>query len=173
MTIAAAATSRAPSRHRPRKRSCARYTAFTRGAYEYIGSTFAPRTAAAVHAKAASDWAATGTYRCLRVLAAERGGPNDKIGFVEFVATYTQNGEGWDHHETSRFERAADGHWLYVGGNSHRHREGEDHHHGHHHDHGHSGGHGARTLRRDAPKAGRNDPCPCGSGKKFKKCCGA
>ena len=23
------------------------------------------------------------------------------------------------------------------------------------------------------PKAGRNDPCPCGSGKKFKKCCGA
>ena len=26
---------------------------------------------------------------------------------------------------------------------------------------------------RDAPKVGRNDPCPCGSGKKFKKCCGA
>ncbi|MCL0091229.1 SEC-C metal-binding domain-containing protein [Dehalococcoidia bacterium] len=22
------------------------------------------------------------------------------------------------------------------------------------------------------PKVGRNDPCPCGSGKKFKKCCG-
>jgi uncharacterized protein YecA (UPF0149 family) len=29
------------------------------------------------------------------------------------------------------------------------------------------------TLRRDVPKVGRNDPCPCGSGKKFKKCCGA
>jgi uncharacterized protein len=28
------------------------------------------------------------------------------------------------------------------------------------------------TLKYDAPKAGRNDPCPCGSGKKFKKCCG-
>lgn len=27
-------------------------------------------------------------------------------------------------------------------------------------------------LRRDAPRVGRNDPCPCGSGKKFKKCCG-
>lgn len=26
---------------------------------------------------------------------------------------------------------------------------------------------------RPAPKIGRNDPCPCGSGKKFKKCCGA
>ncbi len=28
-------------------------------------------------------------------------------------------------------------------------------------------------VRHDAPKKGRNDPCPCGSGKKFKKCCGA
>ena len=28
------------------------------------------------------------------------------------------------------------------------------------------------TFRREAPKVGRNDPCPCGSGKKFKKCCG-
>lgn len=29
------------------------------------------------------------------------------------------------------------------------------------------------TIRREAPKVGRNDPCPCGSGRKFKKCCGA
>jgi hypothetical protein len=28
-------------------------------------------------------------------------------------------------------------------------------------------------IRREAPKVGRNDPCPCGSGKKYKKCCGA
>ncbi len=28
-------------------------------------------------------------------------------------------------------------------------------------------------VTREAPKVGRNDPCPCGSGKKFKKCCGA
>lgn len=28
------------------------------------------------------------------------------------------------------------------------------------------------TYRRDQPKVGRNDPCPCGSGKKYKKCCG-
>jgi len=28
------------------------------------------------------------------------------------------------------------------------------------------------TVTRDAPKVGRNDPCPCGSGKKYKKCCG-
>ncbi|HEY9017053.1 preprotein translocase subunit SecA [Thiomicrospira sp.] len=28
------------------------------------------------------------------------------------------------------------------------------------------------TFRRDVPKVGRNDPCPCGSGKKYKQCCG-
>jgi uncharacterized protein len=30
----------------------------------------------------------------------------------------------------------------------------------------------ATTFRRTIPKIGRNDPCPCGSGKKFKQCCG-
>ena len=30
-----------------------------------------------------------------------------------------------------------------------------------------------RTVRRDSPKVGRNDPCPCGSGKKYKRCHGA
>lgn len=28
------------------------------------------------------------------------------------------------------------------------------------------------TFRREVPKVGRNDPCPCGSGKKYKQCCG-
>lgn len=27
-------------------------------------------------------------------------------------------------------------------------------------------------VKREFPKVGRNDPCPCGSGRKFKKCCG-
>jgi uncharacterized protein len=36
------------------------------------------------------------------------------------------------------------------------------------------GGTSGRTSepRRSIPKVGRNDPCPCGSGKKYKKCCG-
>ena len=29
-----------------------------------------------------------------------------------------------------------------------------------------------QPIKREAPKVGRNDPCPCGSGKKYKKCCG-
>ena len=33
--------------------------------------------------------------------------------------------------------------------------------------------HSSQTpTQREEPKVGRNDPCPCGSGKKYKKCCG-
>jgi len=31
----------------------------------------------------------------------------------------------------------------------------------------------ARPIQKEGPQIGRNDPCPCGSGKKYKKCCGA
>jgi preprotein translocase subunit SecA len=34
------------------------------------------------------------------------------------------------------------------------------------------GAEGVDTVVNQTPKVGRNDPCPCGSGKKFKKCCG-
>ncbi|HRK17780.1 MAG TPA: SEC-C metal-binding domain-containing protein [Hyphomicrobiaceae bacterium] len=73
----------------------------------------------------------------------------------------------------------------------HGHVHGPDCNHDHDHDHGHHHGHGhvhgphcnhdhdhhhhhhfapVETFRREAPKIGRNDPCPCGSGKKYKKC---
>ena len=36
------------------------------------------------------------------------------------------------------------------------------------------GGGGVQTtVKRNTEKVGRNQPCPCGSGKKYKKCCGA
>ena len=52
----------------------------------------------------------------------------------------------------------------------HEHGPGCDHDHddAHAHDHGPP----PEPLRRAAPKVGRNEPCPCGSSKKFKKCCG-
>ncbi len=40
------------------------------------------------------------------------------------------------------------------------------------HDHDHQHAAGIETYRRETPKLGRNDPCSCGSGKKFKKCHG-
>jgi len=45
---------------------------------------------------------------------------------------------------------------------------GHDHHHHHHGHHHHAP---VVTYQRTAPKVGRNDVCPCGSGKKYKKCC--
>ena len=41
------------------------------------------------------------------------------------------------------------------------------------HDHEHDHDHVAAPIRRSEPKIGRNDPCPCGSQKKYKRCCGA
>jgi preprotein translocase subunit SecA len=40
-------------------------------------------------------------------------------------------------------------------------------------DHDHDHAHVPQPFVRDQPKIGRNEPCVCGSGKKFKKCCGS
>ncbi|EMV5051074.1 SEC-C metal-binding domain-containing protein [Pseudomonas aeruginosa] len=52
-----------------------------------------------------------------------------------------------------------------------------DHDHHHDHDHGHVHGphcnHSHEPVRNPLKAVGRNDPCPCGSEKKFKKCHGA
>lgn len=62
-------------------------------------------------------------------------------------------------------------------GHPHDHIHGPDCDHDHDHDHVHGPGcdhdHGPAPYVRLTPKIGRNEPCPCGSGKKYKKCCGA
>lgn len=68
--------------------------------------------------------------------------------YVEFIASYISNGEAGQMHERSRFLREQ-GEWRYVDGVQIE--VGEQ-------------------LPAKVP--GRNDPCFCGSGKKFKKCCG-
>jgi len=68
-----------------------------------------------------------------------------------------------------------------IGQADHVHGADCDHEHAHDHDHqdhdhGHTHGpdcdhdHAGETYVREEPKIGRNDPCPCGSGKKYKKC---
>ncbi|MGE0764675.1 MAG: SEC-C metal-binding domain-containing protein, partial [Bdellovibrionales bacterium] len=69
-----------------------------------------------------------------------------------------------EHHEVSEFRKTQHGQWLFVSGDAHTHKGGEGHH--HHHEK-------QQTIQRETPKIGRNDPCHCGSGKKFKKCHGA
>ena len=63
---------------------------------------------------------------------------------VEFEADYRQDSQQHTHRELSHFEKR-NGRWLFVKGH---------------------------PPTRRASKVGRNDPCTCGSGKKYKKCCG-
>jgi len=71
------------------------------------------------------------------------GGAHDEVGMVEFKAWFRDGDERRCLHERSRFVRY-EGRWVYT--------EGE--------------------LAPTPQRVGRNDPCPCGSGKKLKKCCG-
>ncbi|WP_421259982.1 YchJ family protein [Aeromonas sp. 600774] len=76
-------------------------------------------------------------------IIASQGDPEDESGMVEFKAWFLEGNERHCLHERSRFVRYQ-GRWVYT--------EGE--------------------IDPLPPKTGRNDPCPCGSGKKHKKCCG-
>jgi SEC-C motif-containing protein len=126
-----------------------RYTAFVRGAIDYLVDTYDPATRAPGERGAIEQMARDTNWLGLEVVATERGRADDEQGVVEFRARYRQGGVARVHHERSRFRRV-DGLWRYVDG------EGVK----------------PKPVTR-APTVGRNDPCPCGSGKKFKKCCGA
>ncbi|AGH94567.1 YchJ family protein [Pseudobdellovibrio exovorus] len=140
-----------------------RYTAFTQADVAYLKKTLAPESRHDFDEAATRKWAETAKWKGLQILATVKGTAQDKKGTVEFIATYEADGEGLDHHEVSEFRKAENGQWLFVEGDGHTHAEGEGHH--HHHEK-------PQTVQREAPKIGRNDPCTCGSGKKYKKCCG-
>ncbi len=65
---------------------------------------------------------------------------------VEFIASYLYRGEAGCLHERSRFIRQQ-GRWYYIDGEQFA----------------------CDPLKKN--KVGRNEPCPCGSGRKYKKCC--
>jgi SEC-C motif-containing protein len=142
-----------------------RYTAFTLADMEYVKRTLAPEARKGFDVASSKEAAKQAKWKGLKILSTKAGGPDDDEGIVEFTATYEHAGEGVEHHEVSEF-RKEDGEWFFVDGDAHTHREGEGHQHHHTHER-------PVTVVREAPKVGRNDPCSCGSGKKFKKCCGA
>ena len=71
-----------------------------------------------------------------------------RTGVVEFIASCDIGKKPSQLHEISEFTHDGE-RWFYVDG------------------------YDQQPVRRETPKIGRNDPCPCGSGKKYKKCCGA
>ncbi len=140
-----------------------RYTAYVKGNLQYIHDTLAPESRHDFDMASTKKWAQQSQWLGLKIENA-KGGPNDKKGTVEFTATYKDKKETLEHHEVSQFRKDENGHWFFVGGDAHTHKEGEGHHHHHHAK--------VETVVRHEPKIGRNDPCTCGSGKKYKKCCG-
>lgn len=125
-----------------------RYTAYTVGDVDYIEKTHHPKGSADFDKEAARTWAKESEWQGLDILKTEAGSPEDEEGLVEFVAKYKAEGQSLAHQERAQFKKH-DGAWLYLDGKIIA----------------------TPTQRRESPKVGRNDPCPCGSGKKYKKCC--
>jgi SEC-C motif-containing protein len=126
-----------------------RYTAYVRGAIDHIVATHDPKNRHEVDRDAAAKWSRETEWQGLTIRHTRAGGEADQEGEVEFVARGKTNGKPFEHGERSTF-RKLDGRWYYVQSRS-------------------GGGEPVRAVA----KAGRNDPCPCGSGKKYKRCHGA
>ncbi len=127
-----------------------RYSAYVVRAFDHLGTSLSAEQRKDFSADEAKRWAESSEWLGLTVHRTDQGGQGDTAGAVEFTARFKTEGKEHEHHEIALFSRE-DGRWVYAG---------------------HAGGPG-KTIRRETPKTGRNDPCPCGSGKKFKKCCGA
>ena len=128
----------------------ARYSAYALCSIDYLFKTSGPRIRKEFDAEGSKRWAESAEWTGLDVLAAEGGGEQDAAGMIEFVAHYTIKKKAFDHHEKAQFAKVG-GQWLFMDGEVI----------------------GPEPIRRETPKIGRNDPCTCGSGRKYKKCCGA
>jgi SEC-C motif-containing protein len=127
-----------------------RYVAYATGAIDYLLDTHDPKTRSVTDRKSTEEWSRRATWQGLTILSSEQGGPDDERGVVEFEARYALDGVDHVHHERSQFQKL-DGRWFFVSGEKIA----------------------APPIKRVGEKVGRNDPCPCGSGKKSKKCCAA
>lgn len=125
-----------------------RYSAHVTGAYEYLDTSIHPDMRGEVTAEEIKEWSSQMEWTGLEVESVKAGREEDETGEVTFVAHYSLGGVPQILREQAFF-RKVEGNWFYVEGMV----EGQG------------------TYRRETPKVGRNELCPCGSGKKFKKCC--
>jgi SEC-C motif-containing protein len=126
-----------------------RYTAYVKKEIEYLHTTLHPDHRGDFDEKTTRAWAGRSEWHGLEIIRTEAGGTDDAEGKVEFIATFSQEGAKQRHHELADFKKE-DGKWFLVSGETVA----------------------PQQVVRSSPKVGRNDPCPCGSGKKYKKCCG-
>ena len=123
-----------------------RYTAYTQENADYLIATWYPETAPV-------DLTFDGNtvkWKSLRILSTQAGQPGDTEGKVEFEARFQAGNQTSRMRENSRFKKLDD-RWYYVDGEVDR---------------------APNKTVASPKKIGRNEPCSCGSGKKFKRCCG-
>jgi SEC-C motif-containing protein len=125
-----------------------RYSAYATGVIEFILSSTIPDRRGECDEKAIRAWSANSDWTSLEIASTSGGQPSDTEGSVEFIARFTENRIKKVLHETGTFKKV-DGKWYYFDGTIHP----------------------PKPFVREDGRVNRNDPCPCGSGKKYKKCC--
>jgi len=127
-----------------------RYTAHVKHDLAHLERTLSASERKDFSAEDTRRWSEQSEWLGLKILRTELGGAADATGVVEFSARFRRESQEHEHLETALFARE-EGRWVYTGQLEPK----------------------GQTVRRETPKVGRNDPCPCGSGRKYKKCCGA
>lgn len=122
-----------------------RYTAFTRRQLDYIERTHATEIRDDFNRAEAERMAEECDWKGLEIRHANEDGDHAE---VEFAIRFRRDNQDMIQVERATFRREQ-GQWLYAGGEIN-----------------------PKEPQRLVNKVGRNDPCPCGSGKKAKKCCG-
>lgn len=125
----------------------ARYTAFAVGNMDFIYKSHHESTRKELDMEGVKSWASNSQWLGLEIREKSKGLESDTEGKVEFVCRFNFNDQEQSHHELSTFKKEGK-EWFFVDGEKKN-----------------------NTIRRESPKVGRNDPCPCGSNKKAKKCC--
>ncbi|SNB47874.1 YchJ family protein [Geobacter sp. DSM 9736] len=125
-----------------------RYSAYTTAAVDYLYETTHPNHRQGYDHKGTKIWAENSEWENLEIVNTKAGKSGDNTGEVEFIATYKEKGVRRVHHEAAAFSKE-EGHWLFTEGKM------------------------VAEKPATSNKVGRNEPCPCGSGAKYKKCCGA
>lgn len=128
----------------------ARYTAHARTEIDYIQNTVHSSQLDEFNRTESTNWSERMDWISLEILRTENGGADDDQGIVEFVARYRNKGRLCQHHEVAQFVKEEQK-WFFLDGHAPE----------------------PEQMVRKGPKVKRNQPCPCGSGKKYKKCCGA
>lgn len=127
----------------------ARYSAHATAAFDFLEDSVHSSTREPIDQAKMRQGAEAIQWEGMDVHETTGGGESDDTGTVSFTARYSINGIEQEMRENATFVRE-NGEWRYLDGDVDGHT----------------------PYRREAPKVGRNDPCPCGSGKKYKKCCG-